>query len=160
MRPELLNNVKNACASAEIDESAYGVDPVARYMRAALQMVGLKATPQRMALCSLLFIAGDRHVTAEMLSREASVMGLPLTPKSIKATLREFVGARLLREIALYGATIWYDTNTGSHFHFYDEDAKRLFDMPESMIPLLDLPDLSDIKLVGVDLIVRIDRKP
>ncbi len=159
MRPELLNNTTNGCASAEIDESACGFDLIARHMRAALQMVGLKATPQRLALCSLLFVSGDRHATAEMLGREASAIGLPLTPKSIKETLREFVGARLLREIALYGEKIWYDTNTGSHFHFYDEDAKLLFDMPESMIPLLKLPDLSEIEIVGVDLIVRIHRK-
>jgi hypothetical protein len=45
-----------------------------------------------------------------------------------------------LREIALYGATVWYDTNSGSHFHFYDEDAKLLFETPEHLIPLLNLP--------------------
>jgi hypothetical protein len=31
--------------------------------------------------------------------------------------------------------------------------------MPETMIPRLNLPELADIELIGVDLIVRIRRK-
>jgi len=159
MRTETLSTVNKECENDECDGSACGFDLIARQMRATLQMAGVKATPQRLALCSLLFIAGDRHMTAEILDREAKAMDLPLTPKGIKTMLREFVGAGLLREIALYGETIWYDTNTGPHFHFYDEDAKLLFDMPEAMIPRLNLPELADIELIGVDLIVRIRRK-
>jgi Fur family iron response transcriptional regulator len=159
MRAETLNTLTDEYDNAECDGSACGFDLIARQMRSRLQMAGLKATPQRLALCSLLFIAGDRHMTAEILDREAKAMDLPLTPKAIKATLREFVGVQLLREIALYGETIWYDTNTGPHFHFYDEDAKLLFDMPETMIPHLNLPELADIEFIGVDLIVRIRRK-
>jgi Fur family iron response transcriptional regulator len=146
------------CESCDIDECARGFDLISRHMRAKLEMAALSTTPQRLALCSLLFMASDRHVTAEMLCREASAMDLPLTPKGVRAALQEFTRAGLLREVALYGATVWYDTNTGSHFHFYDKDAKLLFDMPAAMIPLFQLPESQGFDVVGVDLIVRIRR--
>jgi Fur family iron response transcriptional regulator len=158
MRPEMITEMTDGCESCDLEEGEDGFDPIGRHMRAKLQMAALGATPQRLALCSLLFMASDRHVTAEMLSREASAMDLPLTPKSVKAGLQEFTRAGLVREVALYGATVWYDTNTGSHFHFYDEDAKLLFDMPDAMIPLFNLPAAEAFDVVGVDLIVRIRR--
>lgn len=158
MRPEMITEMTAGCESHDTEAVEDGFDPIARHMRAKLQMAALDATPQRLALCSLLFMASDRHVTVEMLSREASAMDLPLTPKGVKAGLQEFTRAGLLREVALYGATVWYDTNTGSHFHFYDEDAKLLFDMPDKMIPLFTLPDAEGFDVVGVDLIVRIRR--
>jgi Fur family iron response transcriptional regulator len=158
MRPELISRMTDGCESSDIEEGADGFDPIGRHMRAKLQMAALSATPQRLALCSLLFMASERHVTAEMLSREATAMDLPLTAKDVRAGLQEFTRTGLLREVALYGATVWYDTNTGSHFHFYDEDAKLLFDMPEEMIPLFKLPDAQGFDVVGVDLIVRIRR--
>lgn len=158
MRPEMISEMTDGGESCDLEERADGSDPIRRHMCEKLQMAALCATPQRLALCSLLFMASDRHVTAEMLSREASAMDLPLTTKEVKAGLQEFTGAGLLREVALYGATVWYDTNTGSHFHFYDEDAKLLFDMPETMIPLFKLPDAQGFDVVAVDLIVRIRR--
>ncbi|WP_296713596.1 hypothetical protein [Rhodoblastus sp.] len=64
----------DGCESCDTEEGAERFDPIGRHMRAKLQMAALDATPQRLALCSLLFMASDRHVTAEMLSREASAM--------------------------------------------------------------------------------------
>jgi Fur family iron response transcriptional regulator len=128
-------------------------------MRAKLQMAGLSPNAQRLALCRLLFMSGDRHATGEMLWREARAMGLPLTPKTITAGLRQFAEAKLLREVALYGATVWYDTNTGAHCHFYDEETGMLYDMPEHVMPRFELPPSEGIDVVGVDLIVRIRRR-
>jgi Fur family transcriptional regulator, iron response regulator len=135
------------------------VGSIAHHLRAKLQAAGLNPTPAALALGRLLFLSNDRHVTGDILWREADAMDLPLTPRSIASHLRLFTEAGLLREIALFGATLWYDTNTGSHFHFYDEDAKMLFDMPEHMIPQLNLPVTQGIDISGVDLIVRIRRQ-
>jgi Fur family transcriptional regulator, iron response regulator len=158
----MMIEITNGLAADQAKERALdlGFGPIANHLRAKLKTAGLTPTPQAMALGRLLFMSSDRHVTADMLRREASLMDLPLTPKSIAIHLRHFTEARLLREIALYGATVWYDTNTGSHFHFYDEEAKLLFDMPEHLIPLLNLPASEGIDLVGVDMIVRIRRRP
>ena len=40
-----------------------------------LRRAGLRPTRQRVALATLLFGAGDRHVTAEILHEEAVAMG-------------------------------------------------------------------------------------
>ncbi len=147
---------------AEADETAFdrcdGL--LAEQMRIKLLAAGLNLTQQRMALCWLLFMSGDRHVTVDMLCLEAHAMSLPLSSGAIASALRQFVDAGLLREVALFGPTIWYDTNTGSHFHFYDEDAKQLYDMPANLVPQLNLAVFSEIDVVGVDLIVRIRRRP
>jgi Fur family iron response transcriptional regulator len=127
-------------------------------LRQKLRGAGLSLTRQRLALGSLLFLSGDRHVTVEMLCQEANTLGLPLTSNAVASGLRQFVKAGLLREVALYGSTIWYDTNIGPHCHFYDEDAGRLYDMPENLIPQFFLPVYGDIDVIGVDVIVRMRR--
>jgi len=62
-----------------------------------------------------------------------------------------------LREIAVYGSRIWYDPNTGPHFHFYVEDRDQLLDIPDEMVAVLKLPDAPDgMKILGADVIVRV----
>ena len=84
-----------------------------RNVRDRLQSAGLRPTRQRMALGWLLFGKGDRHVTAEALFEEARGSKTALSLATVYNTLRQFSEASLLREIAVYGSRIWYDTNTG-----------------------------------------------
>ena len=62
----------------------------------------------------------------------------------------------LLREIAVYGAKVWYDTKTGPHFHFYREDREELFDIPEELIPILNLPAPEGTMIESIDVVVRL----
>lgn len=130
--------------------------PLAKIVRAKLREAELRPTRQRVSLASLLFVAGDRHVTVEHLYNEARALRMPLSRATVYNTLHQFVAAGILREIALYGSKVWYDTKTGSHCHFYHEDKSRLFDMPTDVAKKLELTAPEGTNIVGVDVIVRL----
>lgn len=130
-------------------------------LRSMLREAGLRPTRQRVALAALIFDQGDRHLTAEMLFSQASLADFRLSLATVYNTLHQFSRAGLLREIALFGSTIWYDTNTGPHFHFYVEQTGELIDIPDgfsSNLPPLSIPEGFD--LAGVDMIARLRLKP
>jgi Fur family transcriptional regulator, iron response regulator len=129
---------------------------LAKVVRAKLREAALRPTRQRVSLASLLFVAGDRHVTVEHLCNEARALRMPLSRATVYNTLHQFVAAGLLREIALYGSKVWYDTKTGSHCHYYDEDKSLLFDMPTDVAKKLELTAPEGTKIAGVDVIVRL----
>src|SRR5689334_2400745 len=64
-----------------------------------LRRAGLRPTRQRVALATLLFCSGDRHVTAELLHEEAVRAGERVSLATVYNTLHQFKRAGLLREI-------------------------------------------------------------
>ncbi len=91
------------------------------------------------------------------LYEEARGSKTALSLATVYNTLRQFSDAGLLREIAVYGSRIWYDTNTGPHFHFYVEDRDELLDVPEDMVAVLKLPLApAGMEILGADVIVRV----
>ncbi|MCW2286407.1 Fur family iron response transcriptional regulator [Rhodoblastus acidophilus] len=129
---------------------------LARLVRDKLRAVDLRPTRQRVSIASLLFVAGDRHVTAEQVFAEAQALKMPLSRATVYNTLHQFADAGLVREIALYGSKVWYDTKTGSHCHYYDEDRSVLFDMEQDVTHQLQLKAPKGKRIVGVDVIVRV----
>jgi Fur family transcriptional regulator, iron response regulator len=130
--------------------------PLARMIRSRLEAAYLRPTQQRVSLAGLLFVAGDRHVTAEQLFREAQALRMPLSRATVYNTLRNFVSSGLLREIAVCGSTVWYDTNIGSHSHFYDENRGQVSDIPYDVTRDLKIQAPPGRRIVGVDVIVRL----
>jgi Fur family iron response transcriptional regulator len=108
----------------------------------------------------LLFGNGDRHFTAEQLFQEALEQKYPPSFATIYNTLHQFAAHGLVREIALYGSRLWYDTKTGPHYHFYIEDRDELIDIPEQMIPDLNIIAPEGLKITGVDVVVRVKSLP
>ena len=127
-----------------------------RDLREKLSKAGLRPTRQRLALGELLFGNGDRHVTAELLFQEARAEKHPPSFATIYNTLHQFAEHGLVREIALYGSKLWYDTKTGPHFHFYFEDRDELVDIPDELIPLFSIATPPGTEIVGIDVVVRL----
>jgi Fur family iron response transcriptional regulator len=123
-----------------------------------LRTAGLRPTRQRVALASLLFGSGDRHLTAEELHAEAGAALIPVSLATVYNTLNQFTGAGLLREVAIEGERTYFDTNTSNHFHFYLEDEKRLVDIAAEDIALSGLPPTPrGTRIARVDVIVRLE---
>jgi Fur family transcriptional regulator, iron response regulator len=123
--------------------------PVSTMVTERLRKAGLRPTRQRVALATLLFGEGHRHVTAEE---------LPVSLATVYNTLNQFTEAGLLREVAIEGHRSYFDTNTSNHFHFYLEDERKLFDIPGDDLQVRGLPELPKGKRIRrVDVIVRLE---
>jgi Fur family iron response transcriptional regulator len=123
-----------------------------------LRKAGLRPTRQRVALATLLFGEGHRHVTAEELHAEAHGSRLPVSLATVYNTLNQFTEAGLLREVAIEGHRSYFDTNTSNHFHFYLEDERMLFDIPGDDLQVSGLPELPEgTRIRRIDVIVRLE---
>ncbi len=124
---------------------------------ASLRAAGLRPTRQRQELAGLLFDAGDRHVTAEVLHREAGVAGIRVSLATVYNTLHQFTEAGLLREVVVDSHRSYFDTNTGPHHHFYNTAEQVLTDIPGNHVVVTSLPEPPEgTKISEVDVVVRI----
>jgi Fur family iron response transcriptional regulator len=119
---------------------------------------GLRPTRQRLALGELLFRCGDRHVTAERLYDEALAAKLSVSLATVYNTLHQFTDAGLLREIAVDGARVYFDTKVSDHHHFLIEDDGELYDIPGALtVANLPAPP-QGLRIDRVDVVVRLRR--
>lgn len=120
---------------------------------------GLRPTRQRLALAELLFGGCDRHVTAERLYEEAAAANLSVSLATVYNTLHQFTDAGLLREIAVDGARVYFDTNISDHHHFLIEEDGELCDIHGSNIMIANLPPPPEgLRIARVDVVVRLRR--
>lgn len=121
---------------------------------------GLRPTRQRLALGELLFRGCDRHVTAERLFDEAVAANLSVSLATVYNTLHQFTDAGLLREIAVDGARVYFDTNVRDHHHFLIEEDGELRDIPGSNVAVANLPTPpKGLRIDRVDVVVRLRRE-
>jgi Fur family iron response transcriptional regulator len=125
-----------------------------------LRQAGLRPTRQRLALGTLLFAGGDRHVTAELLHAEAQAAGQHVSLATVYNTLHQFKRAGLLRELAINGAKAYFDTNTSNHNHFFVEEVSELLDIPDHAIRVDGVPEPPNgMKISHIDVVVRLVRE-
>lgn len=126
--------------------------------RDCLRQARIRPTRQRVDIAALLAGKGSRHVTADLLHREALDAGMGVSLATIYNTLHEFTEAGLLRKVPV-GERAFFCTNSHPHHHFYDEETGELLDVPGGMPLLGDLPTPPDgMEIVGVDVVVRVRR--
>lgn len=113
-----------------------------------------------MALGTLLFGSGHRHVTAEILHEEAVDARVPVSLATVYNTLHQFTSVGLLRAVPVDGSKTYFDTNTSNHHHFYSEENGRLIDVPDDAMRIVGFPAPPEgMDIVSVDVVVRIREK-
>jgi Fur family iron response transcriptional regulator len=126
---------------------------------ARLRAAGLRPTRQRIALSSLLFRTGHRHVTAEALHEEAAKAGVRVSLATVYNTLHQFTEAGMLSEVVVDSGRAYFDTNVGEHQHFYIEGDGELIDIPGEHIEVSGVPTPpKGMKVDRVDVVIRIRR--
>jgi Fur family transcriptional regulator, iron response regulator len=131
-----------------------------RSVETQLRRAELRPTRQRIALASLLFAKGDRHLTAEDLHEEARSARIPVSLATVYNTLHQFTSAGLLRIVAAEGSRTYFDTNVSDHHHFIIEGDNTVFDIEEGKVTVNNLPEPPEgMEIANVDVIVRLRRK-
>jgi Fur family iron response transcriptional regulator len=122
-----------------------------------LAAAGLRPTRQRLALTSLVFGQGERHLSAESLHDEALRAKVPVSLATVYNTLRRFTECGLLREVLVAPGKVYFDTNDADHHHFFFEGTGILEDIPADHVTLSKLPPTpAGSNVSRVDVIIRL----
>ena len=124
-----------------------------------LRSSGLRPTKQRLMISKLLFGQKETfHFTIEKLSKLIKKnLNQTISLATLYNTVNAFKKKGYLKEISLEGNKSYFDTNTSSHHHFYDEDTEKLIDIDNEKILVSNIPGLPSGKTIkSVDVMIRI----
>ena len=124
-----------------------------------LRSSGLRSTKQRLMISRLLFGQKETfHFTINQLSKLIKKkLNKTVSLATIYNTVNAFKKKGYLKEIPLEGNKTYFDTNTSSHHHFYDEDTEKLIDIDNKEIYVNKVPASPSGKSIkSVEVMVRI----
>ena len=107
-----------------------------------LRSSGLRPTKQRLTICKILFDRKDTfHFTIDKLKKKIEKnTKTKISLATVYNTVHAFKNNGYLKEISLQGNKTFFDTNSKSHHHFYDQDTGDLVDIKNEDIILSKLP--------------------
>jgi len=107
-----------------------------------LRLSGLRPTKQRLTICKVLFDRKDTfHFTIDKLKKKIEKnTKSKISLATIYNTVHAFKKNGYLKEIFLQGNKTFFDTNSASHHHFYDQDTGDLMDIKNEDIFVGKLP--------------------
>ena len=115
-----------------------------------LRASGLRPTKQRLAICKVLFNRKETfHFTIDQLKKifEKNIKK-KISLATLYNTVHAFEKKGYLKEISLKGNKTFFDTNTKSHHHFYDEETAQLTDIKNENISINNLPKIPNGKKI------------
>ena len=126
-----------------------------------LRTSGLRPTKQRIKLAEFLFKRDKTfHFTVENLDKAINKKNAEgkIALATIYNTVHAFKKAGHLKEILIKEGKNYFDTNTSSHHHFYDEVNNELTDIENNRIELKKFPAPPKGKTIkDVNVIINID---
>ena len=107
-----------------------------------LRSSGLRPTKQRLAICKVLFDRRDTfHFTIDNLRKKIEKnIKSKISLATVYNTVHAFKKNGYLKEISLQGNQTFFDTNSSSHHHFYDQDTGDLIDIKNEDISINKFP--------------------
>lgn len=103
-------------------------------MKEILNSAGLQASAARLAVANYV-LHTDSHPTAEEIREEVEKQMPSVSLATIYNTLHLFVEKGLLITVKdPKSDRLRYDCNTKAHFHFYDEESGRMYDLDPQLL--------------------------
>ena len=136
------------------------INSEANYIK-KLRNSGLRPTKQRIKICEVLF---NREKTFHFsISDLTEILKDQYNEKISLATLYNTIHAfkkkGYLKEINIGNETSYFDTNTSSHHHFYDQQTKELIDINSQDVEIKKTPTPpSGKKIEGVEVTFKISK--
>tara|TARA_B000000565_G_scaffold224829_1_gene180516 strand:- start:135 stop:560 length:426 start_codon:yes stop_codon:yes gene_type:complete len=134
---------------------------VANYI-AKLRNSGLRPTKQRIKICEVLFnrektfhfsISDLRNILQDNHNQKISLA-------TVYNTIHAFKKKGYLKEISIGNDISYFDTNTSSHHHFYDEQTKELIDINSQEVEIKKTPTPpSGKKIEDIEVTFKISKK-
>ena len=124
-----------------------------------LRASGLRPTKQRLAICKILFNRKETfHFTIDQLQKIAEKnVKKKISLATLYNTVHAFEKKGYLKEISLKGNKTFFDTNTKSHHHFYDQETSQLTDIKNENISINNLPKIPNGKKIkDIEITIKI----
>ena len=125
-----------------------------------LREAGLRPTKQRVKICEVLFNREKTfHFTINDLSKKISEdLNEKISLATVYNTVHAFEKKGYLKEIAIKGDKSYFDTNTSSHHHFYDEDTHELIDCHQNDIDSINIKNnVTGKKIKSVEVLIKVE---
>lgn len=98
-------------------------------VRTRLNAQGLKATPQRIRVYKAMCRLG--HAAADTVYQELGAERGSMTLATVYNVLESLTEAGLLVRRPSFSNKMFFDVNTGTHFHLYRQDTGQFVDFPD-----------------------------
>ena len=129
-----------------------GLDPV----QETLLCQNIKPTNQRVEIARVM-LSQPQHLSAEQVLTLVNSNGGLVSKATVYNTLNLFVKKGLIKQVIIDPAKVFYDSNTSSHYHFYNEDTGELSDFESTAMNFEAMPSLPEnTAKSGIDIIVRV----
>lgn len=125
-------------------------------LAALLQAHGISPTAQRVEIAAIL-LGKRQHLSADQVLGRLIAEGAAVSKATVYNTLGLFAKKRLIREVIVDPAKVFYDSNAEAHHHFYNIDDGTLIDVDSEELPIDELPRPPAGTIAeGVDIVIRI----
>ena len=127
-----------------------------------LRKSGLRPTKQRIKICEVLF---NREKTFHFSISDLTKIlqnqhNLKISLATVYNTIHAFQKKGYLKEINIGNDMSYFDTNTSSHHHFYDQQTKELIDINSQEVEIKKSPTPpSGKKVDDIEVTFRISKK-
>ena len=125
-----------------------------------LRNSGLRPTKQRIKICEVLFNKETTfHFTindlVKIIETEANEK---ISLATIYNTIHAFKKKGYLKEIPIDSNQSYFDTNVTDHHHFYDISEKKLIDLDQADVGLINIQkSIPGKKIKSVEVLVKLD---
>lgn len=125
-----------------------------------LQEHGIIPTQQRLHIAAVL-LEREQHLSADQVLQRVNVSQHHVSKATVYNTLGLFARKGLVREVIVDPSRVFYDSNTGSHHHFYNTESGELTDIDSGSLTIDALPEMPEGTVAaGVDIIIRVKPEP
>ena len=127
-----------------------------------LRSSGLRPTKQRLKICEILFSREKTfHFSISDLTKILEDQhNEKISLATVYNTVHAFQKKGYLKEINIGNDISYFDTNTSSHHHFYDEQTKELIDINSQEVEIRKIPTPpSGKKIEATEVMFKISKK-
>ena len=124
-----------------------------------LRKSGLRPTKQRLKICEVLFKSEKTfHFTINDLAKSIrEKLNEKISLATIYNTVHAFKQKGYLKEIYVNSDKSYFDTNTSTHHHFFDEDTNALIDCDQNDIDPKNIKrNVPGKKINSVEILIKI----
>ena len=125
-----------------------------------LRESGLRPTRQRLKICEVLFSPEKTfHLTINDLTKIIEEkLSEKISLATVYNTIHAFKKKGYLKEISINSDKSYFDTNTKTHHHFFDNSTKELTDISDDQVEKVKInTSLPGKKITSVEVLVRVE---